>query len=553
MKRAAFERSSKNTTASVNLIRLSRPVGRSSGGNLVLANLTIKRAAAILLPLFSLRSDNDLGRGEILDLRAFADWMLEMGHRVLQLLPLSESAAGENSPYSALCVFSIDPLYISVAGLPGVPDADLEHAHAQVAGRRLIPRAELRALKLPLLEAAFRYWRGHGGAEEHRAFDQFAAENRHWLPDYALFRALKDRFAWAGWEDWPAELKAREPVVLEVTRRELEEPMAMYCYWQFLAWRQWTAMRRELAGLGVGLSGDLAFLPARDSSDVWANQELFLLYRTVGAPPDAFSSTGQRWGLPMPNWPRMRADGLGWWRARARLAAAMFDLLRIDHVVGFYRTYSFGPDPDVLGTFYPEEEDAQLEQGEAFFKMLKEEVGPDALIGEDLGTIPPWVRKSLTALGVMGLKVLRWEKTDWGTPDERFIPPANYPELSVAVTGTHDTETLAAWWRHASVDERQQLATALNFPAAVEISAPTLDLQMLDAILGPLYASPSRLAMTPVQDLFGWNQRINMPGSISDRNWTYRLPMPIDRLVRRRGIRARMVDLREMAQRTRRF
>jgi 4-alpha-glucanotransferase len=509
----------------------------------------IKRAGAILLPLFSLRSDNDLGRGEILDLRAFADWMLEMGHRVLQLLPLSESAAGENSPYSALGAFSIDPLYISVYGLAGVPTTDLERVRAQVAGRRRIPQAELRTLKLPLLEAAFTYWRREGEAEEHRAFERFAAENKHWLPEYALFRALKDRLAWDHWEHWPAELKGRNPEALEAARRELQDPIAMYCYWQFLAWRQWTAMRRELAVMGVVLSGDLAFLPARDSADVWANQELFDLDRMVGAPPDAFSSTGQRWGLPMPDWPRMRADDLKWWRARARHAAGLFDLLRIDHVVGFYRTYSFAPDPEVPGRFYPEEESAQREQGETFFKMLKEEVGPDALIGEDLGAIPPWVRKSLTALGVMGLKVLRWEKKDWDTPDERFIPPSEYPEQSVAVTGTHDTETVAAWWRHAAPLERGQLAQALNFPSTIELSRPVMDEQILDAILEPLYGSPSRLVLAPLQDLFGWEQRINTPGSIADRNWTYRLPMPIERLVHRRAVRARTAKLREMARR----
>ena len=100
------------------------------------------------------------------------------------------------------------------------------------------------------------------------------------------------------------------------------------------------------------------------------------------------------------------------------------------------------------------------------------------------------------------------------------------------MTGTHDTETLAAWWRHAAPVEREQLAQALNLPPTLDLSAPAMDQPMLDAILEPLYASPSRLLLTPVQDLFGWQQRINMPGSIADRNWTYRLPMPIERLTR---------------------
>ncbi|HEY2106454.1 MAG TPA: 4-alpha-glucanotransferase, partial [Candidatus Binataceae bacterium] len=498
-----------------------------------------KRAAAILLPLFSLRTNNDLGRGHIGGLRPFAQWMLEMGHRVLQLLPLSESAAGENSPYSALSVFAIDPLYISVGGLAGVAEPDLQRALAQAGGRRSIPGPELRALKLPLLAAAFAHFRTHGGADERKDFAEFAAENHHWLEDYALFRALKDRFGWTYWKQWPQALRNFDRQAIAAARRELEQPVAMYSYWQFLARRQWNQAHAELAALGVSLSGDLAFLPASDSSDVWANQHLFILDRLVGAPPDAFSAAGQRWGLPMPNWARMRADDLRWWRERARHAARLFDLMRIDHVVGFYRTYSFGPDSEAAGEFYPRDEEAQREQGEALFTMLKEEIGEDTLIGEDLGTVPPWVRISLAALGVLGLKVFRWEKQDWRTPHERFIPPAQYPELSVAVTGTHDTETVAQWWREAAAAERAQLAKAMNFPNRVDLKAPRLDPALLDAILEPLYAAPSRLVLAPVQDLFGWDDRINLPGSIADTNWTYRLPQTIERLAADPEIRRR--------------
>ena len=209
--------------------------------------------------------------------------------------------------------------------------------------RRRVPRAELRALKLPLLEAAFTHWRGQGEAEEHRAFERFADDNRHWLPDYALFRALKERLAWVQWEDWPNNSKSSQPQSARGGPPQLQDRyrciatgvLACTSGWRCVAsWRLWGSDQRGPC-----------LLPARDSADVWANQELFDLDRSVGAPPDAFSSTGRRWGLPMPNWPRMRADDLLWWRARARHAAGLFDLLRIDHVVGFYRTYSFGPDP----------------------------------------------------------------------------------------------------------------------------------------------------------------------------------------------------------------
>ncbi|SRR5579875_1574751 len=513
----------------------------------------MERAAAILLPLFSLWTENDLGRGDIGALRPFARWILKMGHRMLQLLPLSETAAGENSPYSALSVFSIDPLYVSVDELVGVPHEEIERARTRVRGRRTIARAELRALKLPLLRAAFAHFYQHAGAAERSAFEKFVAENRHWLEDYALFRALKDRFDWAGWQHWPADIRDFERAPIAAARRELQSAMTMYSYWQYLAHEQWRNARAELAAWGIGLIGDLAFLPATDSADVWSNQHLFILDRQVGAPPDAFSASGQRWGLPMPNWPRMRSDDLRWWRERARKSAQLYDAVRIDHVVGFYRTYSFSSDPDEPGEFFPQSEAAQREQGEAFFMMLNQEIGEGRIIGEDLGTVPPWVRLSLTALGVLGLKVFRWEKKDWHTPRERFIPPAEFPELSVAVTSTHDTETLAQWWRESAPAERLQLASAMKFPASLDIASPTLKTDLLDAILGQLYASPSRLVLAPIQDLFGWEERINVPGSVDDRNWTYRLPQPVERLAADRAIEERTRKLFEMARQARRI
>src|SRR5579885_3259874 len=170
---------------------------------------------------------------------------------------------------------------------------------------------------------------------------------------------------------------------------------------------------------------------------------------------------------------------------------AIVDMVRVDHAVGFYRTYSFGPDPEAPGEFYPRQEDQQRDQGERFFRMLKQEIGEDALIGEDLGTVPPWVRVSLSQLGVLGLKVFRWEKKDWRTPRERFIPPAEYPQASVAVTGTHDTECVVKWWRAAPQSERKQLAAAFNFSPQLDISAADPGIELLDAILDPLYAAPS--------------------------------------------------------------
>ncbi len=248
----------------------------------------------------------------------------------------------------------------------------------------------------------------------------------------------------------------------------------------------------------------------------------------------------------------MRADRFQLWRSRVRRAGALYDFVRVDHVVGLYRTFNFGSAPDAPGEFSPSEEGAQLAQGEEIIRALIEEAGRTELIAEDLGTVPPWVRKSLTQLGVPGYKVMQWEREDWGTPNERFVSPAKYPELSLATTGTHDTETLSEWWHGHPEVERARLVRALGIETRVQPEQP-FDEAALDAILEALYAAPSRLVLIPIQDLFGWNARINWPGTIGEFNWTWRLPFTIEELRRNPLIQARAAKLRAIAERTKRF
>jgi 4-alpha-glucanotransferase len=513
----------------------------------------LKRSAGILIPLFSIRTENDLGCGEILELSAMMDFALAIGHRCIQLLPLNETAPGESSPYSALSVFAIDPIYISIGALKGVAASSIDCARALTRRGPAVARLKLRAAKLELLDQAFAWFQSNGGAAERAEFESFGERNAGWLRDYALFRALKEKFKFESWLTWPEELRRRDSAALHQARREFGTSIAKFTYLQFLANRQWLAMRQEAARRGAMIGGDLAFGPALDSAEVWAHQELFDLARTIGTPPDAFAAKGQRWGLPMPNWEEMPHEVIRWWRMRARHAAELYDLFRIDHVVGLYRTFSFGPDPDEPGAFFPPGEDAQREQGEEAVRAIKDEAGLSAVIAEDLGSVPPWVKASLSALGVPGYKVLRWEKEGWESPDQAFTPPSSYPELSLATTGTHDTETLATWWREAPERDRRLIADALRIPPPFDPGRPRLRGRVLDAILQALYDSPSILVIVPIQDLFGWSARINLPGTINPRNWNYRLPFNLRPLDARPAVRARIERLRAVAIRSGRF
>lgn len=510
-----------------------------------------ERAAGLLLPLFALRSEEDLGRGDIGGLAAAGELARAMGQRLILILPIDETPPGEASPYSASSVFAIDSLYVATGALSGVSAAArraTHHAAAALPGDLL----RLRAVKEGLLDRAFEHFRARANAAERAAFAQFTAENREWLDDYALFRALKNKFGGANWSRWPPDLSRGDPRARGTAARALAGEIERFKFRQFVAQRQWSKARDELRGMGVLIGGDLAFSPARDSAEVWARQDQFDLTRTVGAPPDAFSADGQRWGLPMPDWARMRTAGFSFLRARVRRARALYDFLRVDHVVGLFRTYGFAIGTETLGAFDPPDEPAQLAQGEELLRLIVEEAGPMRIIAEDLGVIPPFVRETLVRLDLPGYKIVRWER-DWMAPGHPFLNPATYPPASLATTGTHDTDTLAEWWEAIGDEERHRFVTDLGIDVALAAGHRTLGMDLLDAILAAVYASPASLAILPIQDLFGWKDRINVPGTIDDINWRWRLPFDPAHAMDDPALRARVEKVRALAERTGRF
>jgi 4-alpha-glucanotransferase len=481
-----------------------------------------------------------------------ADFALAMGHRVIQLLPIDETAPGETSPYSAMSVMAIDPLYISQAGLDGLAKADIDAARISAGPGDPPDAIKLKRARIELLRKSFHHFEAKAAANERRAFEEFKFHNREWLDDYTLFNALKKNFGWSEWEGWPDGLNRRAPAALKAAAEKFATEASLSAYIQFVAHRQWADVRAELVRRGVMLGGDLAFSPARESAEVWANQEMFDLGRTVGAPPDAFSKNGQRWDLPMPNWTRMRADGFSLIRRRIRHARELFDLMRIDHVVGLYRTYAFEVGAEEPGAFDPPTEAAQIAQGEEIIRAIKAEAGALEIFAEDLGLIPLFVRESLKALKVPGYKVMRWER-EWDVAGQPFIDPGTYAELSIATTGTHDTDTLSQWWREASVDERKQFVTSMRLAGELDEGRDRLDDRAIDVILGTLYAAPSRPSIASLQDLFGWDARINIPGTVDATNWKWRLPFALDHFQSALDLELRLAALRAIVLRTHRI
>ncbi len=516
------------------------------------------RAAGILLPLSAAHSSRSWGIGEFADLPALAGWMRDAGLRLLQLLPLNELAPGQTSPYSALSAMALDPIFIALDDVPDFAAAGGEEALdtaqrgllAHVRARPGVDYWAVRTLKDRALRRAFRHFVDHEWvchtprADALRVFERLEA---WWLDDYAVFRALVHVSDGQEWRQWPAEARDRHALTLARAAREHHLEVLYRKYLQWLAQEQWQAARRQAAGIRV--FGDFPFMVASDSADAWSHQHLFSFDGTVGAPPDAFSEEGQNWKLPVYRWDVLARRQYDWFLQRARRMADLFDGFRVDHVVGLFRTWVFPLDGS-RPHFTPPDEETQITQGRAVLETIVS-TGAE-VIAEDLGTIPPFVRAGIDELGIPGYKVLRWERR-WDEPGRPFIDPQAFKARSLATSGTHDTETLAEWWQSATPDDRRMALALPSLAAAVAAHALTEDSPFVphvrDALLEALYASGSDLLTIPVQDLFGWLDRVNVPAVVDDRNWTWKLPWRVDELVAQPEAAARAATLREWARR----
>jgi 4-alpha-glucanotransferase len=526
----------------------------------------VTRRAGLLVPLFSLRSAQGWGIGEIGDIAPVARWLQSAGLSLLQLLPINELPIHETSPYSSLSAMAIDPQYLTLndvedfaaiggeRGLEAERRADLERLRADPA----VNYAGVRRLKHLALRRAYERFRDtelRSSSDRARAFHAFTEEQAWWLADYALFRALHEQRRPQPWTEWPEGLRTHHPVALAAARAALSDDVCYREYLQWLASEQWHAARAGAGG--VTLFGDLPFMVALDSADVWARQHDFRLDASLGVPPDAFSETGQDWKLPVYRWDTIVEGGFAWLRQRARRNAELFGGYRVDHLVGFYRTFwrnlgdSTGP-----GWFTPADEPSQTALGEQVLRVFLD--GGAEIVAEDLGVVPDFVRASLARLSIPGCKVFRWERL-WHDDGRPFADPLAYPPLSVATSGTHDTEPIVTWWETAADDER---AAVLAIPLIADRLGPegrqtaleslALPPALRDAFIEVLIASRSELVILPVGDVFGWPDRINTPATVNDHNWTWRMPWPTERLAFEPDAAAAVKRLREWCARYRR-
>ena len=468
------------------------------------------RESGVLMPMSSLPSPYGIGTmGK--SAYHFVDFLKSAGQSCWQLLPLGPTSYGD-SPYASFSTFAGNPYFI---------DLDLLVADG------LLTQTEIDALswgddparvdygiqyqnRYILLEKATQ----NGWDRDRDAVSAFVEANASWLPDYALFMALKRHFGMACWLEWPDEdIRLRKPAAMERYRTELAEDIRLFTYIQYLFFTQWNDLRNYAHEKGIGIIGDMPIYVALDSVDVWANPDCFQLdekgfpTEVAGVPPDYFSEDGQLWGNPLYDYDRMKKDGYGWWIRRVEGASKIYDIIRIDHFRGFaaYWSVPYGEKTAKKGQWV-------TGPGMSLVGVLRDWFHNIRFIAEDLGFPSPDVVQLLADSGFPGMKVLEFA---FDARDSSNYLPHTYEKNCVCYAGTHDNETLAGWMNEVAPADLNK---------AVEYLGLNEDEGYVWGLLRGGMSSVANLFVTQMQDYLELDNtaRTNTPG-IAEGNWQWRM------------------------------
>lgn len=511
-----------------------------------------ERLGGVLLPAFSVRREGDLGIGDTRGLEAWIELAAKHGIGFLQLLPINEMGS-DDSPYNAISSVALEPLYLTMEEVPGLHPGDLEHFRGGDVGGG-VDYLRVRRIKSDLLELAWSRW-SRASKRDHREFGSFREAESAWLSDYCVFRSLIDVAGTESWECWPKSWQSPAGARRAAARRAGRLEFRAWVQW--LCFRQWRRLRRRADELGVMLMGDIPIGVSRNSADVFFGRRDFDLDWCGGAPPERMfkhdrfiRKWGQNWGIPLYRWERMESEGFPWWRQRIDKLTDVFRIFRIDHVLGFYRIYAFPWQPsrndeflrltrkqaaELTGGPLPgwsprsdrsrAKRAANRDDGDRRLRAVIEAAGDSAVVGEDLGCVPDYVRPHLASLGVAGFRVPHWDCGE----DGDVVPGDEMPECSFATYATHDHDPLAAMWEDfRQAADRGGAEAAENLRRLSDFAGirkpgkfgKRIQWRLIDALI----ACNSRYAAILVNDLFGGHERINAPGTVGQHNWSYRLP-----------------------------
>ncbi|MEM9283092.1 MAG: 4-alpha-glucanotransferase [Verrucomicrobiota bacterium] len=540
-----------------------------------------RRLAGILVPVFSIRGENDLGIGDVSGLHQFVTFASELGFGFVQLLPINETGP-DNSPYNAISSVAIEPMTLdcSPEALKDlsreVYEEVVENVDLGALNDGSVRYDEVRPLKTKLLRRAYEGFLDNVfGKVDLRAekFEEFCRDEAAWLNDYCVFRLLMEREGgsqlWQGWkEDYRTKEKALAALTSEAEEASeaIDRELRYFAYVQWIAFEQWKEVSDYASSMDVCLMGDIPFGVSLHSCDVWANLDVFDLDWYGGAPPEQLfkddefvQKWGQNWGIPLYRWDVLKERDYDWWRQRIGKTTEIFGMFRVDHALGFYRIYSFPWNPVQNEEFLPlshdqaaarcggrlpgfrprnddseEDKAANCKEGEVYLKLIQEAAGAAEVIAEDLGTVPDYVRPSLERLGIAGMKVPQWEFSEGSVTSG-----LNYPGNSFATYATHDHQPIPGQWRahYRQLAEAQPdspdwweshnfLATLCAFAGIdrVDNQIPAFSDEIWEKLLRELCFSNSDRVAIMITDLMGMEDRINVPGVLDGSNWSFRLP-----------------------------
>lgn len=479
----------------------------------------LKPHHGIAIPLSSLHTKQSSGIGEFLDLIPLIDFCKSIHFDTIQLLPINDTDT-DQSPYNAISSCALDPVYISLASLPDAGNLLEELPSFQEFNQ--LERVMIFEVKQKKIAWLYRYFQlVFPTVSKENAYQDFIHDHHQWLTPYVQFKSLKTEYKGTHWRYWPIGAFHTTPADAD-----------FYSFLQFLCFSQIEKVRAYATEHGCFLQGDVPILLSSDSADVWADQHLFLLDLSAGAPPDYYNQMGQKWGFPLFNWDAMRKEQFAWWKQRLSVIGKLYHIYRVDHVVGFFRIWAIPQNLEATeGHFIPQDPSLWESQGREFLLMMLEAT-PLLPIGEDLGTIPKEVGPVLKELGICGTKVIRWERR-WNEGKE-FIPLNEYEPLSVTTISTSDSDTLAMWWEKCP-EESRLYAEGKKWPYHEKLSQQERFSLLRDAHHSTSYFHinllQEYLALFP--ELISSNpedERINIPGTILPTNWTYRCRPSIEEM-----------------------
>ncbi len=463
------------------------------------------RSSGILMHITSLPGPYGIGTmGR--EAYRFVDFLQAAGQSYWQILPLTPTGFGD-SPYQSCSTFAGNPYLIDLDALAeeGLLKREALASHDWGAQPERVDFGRLYIHRWQVLREAYAAF---PGSEE---FDCFCRRASSWLPDFALFMALKKEYGGA-WYTWPEALKRREPDAVWHARQSLRDEIRFQSFVQFAFFHQWEALRGYAHRSGVRIIGDVPIYVPYDSVEVWASPELFRLdaqlapEAVAGCPPYAVTDDGQLWGNPLYRWDTLRKDGYGWWIRRLAAAGELYDVVRFDHFRGFESFWAvpYGDETARGGAWEPG-------PGLEFIRAVQRALPGLKLIAEDLGYLTPEVLRLRDESGLPGMKVLEFA-FDSREPSDYL--PHNYTRNSVCYTGTHDNMTMRQWFDTASPDAA---AYAREYLALTEQEG------LVWGCIRSAMASVSDLAVIQMQDYLdlGGEARMNFPGTTGS-NWGWR-------------------------------